>query len=97
MQAQRSRAWHEVKKGYRRRIVEPSAEAEAGWCETIERTESKSRDFQFECTPGYYNKEGQLDRGPGFVGGLYGGGPIEFQKIVDEWLSNGEMRGLKFS
>ena len=79
------------------RVVEPSVEAEAGWCETIERTESKSRDFQLECTPGYYNNEGQLDRGPGFVGGLYGGGPIEFQKIVDEWLANGEMKGLRFS
>ncbi|HTR62729.1 MAG TPA: NAD(P)/FAD-dependent oxidoreductase [Candidatus Binataceae bacterium] len=79
------------------RVVEPSVEAEARWCETIERTESKSRDFQLECTPGYYNNEGQLDRGPGFVGGLYGGGPIEFQKIVDEWLANGEMKGLRFS
>jgi cyclohexanone monooxygenase len=79
------------------RIIEPSPEAQAQWCETIERTESKSRDFQLECTPGYYNNEGQLDKGPGFVGGLYGGGPIEFQKIVDEWLSDGGMKGLKFS
>jgi cyclohexanone monooxygenase len=79
------------------RVIEPSREAEAQWCETIERTESKSRDFQLECTPGYYNNEGQLDKGPGFVGGLYGGGPIEFQKIVDEWLSDGGMKGLKFS
>jgi cation diffusion facilitator CzcD-associated flavoprotein CzcO len=79
------------------RVIEPSQEAQAHWCETIERTESKSRDFQLECTPGYYNNEGQLDRGPGFVGGLYGGGPIEFQKIVDEWLSDGGMKGLKFS
>src|SRR5215469_10233509 len=79
------------------RVIEPSEEAEAQWCDTIEQTESKSRDFQLECTPGYYNNEGQLDRGPGFVGGLYGGGPIEFQKIVDEWLSDGRMKGLKFS
>jgi cation diffusion facilitator CzcD-associated flavoprotein CzcO len=79
------------------RLIEPTQEAEAQWCETIERTESKSRDFQLECTPGYYNNEGQLDRGPGFVGGLYGGGPLEFQKIVDEWLSDGAMKGLKFS
>ena len=79
------------------RVIEPSHDAEAQWCETIERTESKSRDFQLECTPGYYNNEGQLDKGPGFVGGLYGGGPIEFQKIVDEWLSDGGMKGLKFS
>jgi cation diffusion facilitator CzcD-associated flavoprotein CzcO len=79
------------------RVIEPTAEAESEWVETIERTESKSRDFQLECTPGYYNNEGQLDKGPGFVGGLYGGGPIEFQKIVDEWLSSGEMKGLKFA
>ncbi len=79
------------------RVIEPTNEAEAEWVDTINRTESKSRDFQLECTPGYYNNEGQLDKGPGFVGGLYGGGPIEFQKIVDEWLSDGEMKGLKFS
>ena len=79
------------------RVIEPTPEAEAGWVQTINRTESKDRDFQLECTPGYYNNEGQLDKGPGFVGGLYGGGPIEFQKIVDEWLSEGEMKGLKFS
>jgi cation diffusion facilitator CzcD-associated flavoprotein CzcO len=79
------------------RAIEPSPEAEAQWLEAIERTESKSRDYQLDCTPGYYNNEGQLDKGPGFVGGLYGGGPIEFQKIVDEWLANGEMKGLKFS
>jgi cation diffusion facilitator CzcD-associated flavoprotein CzcO len=78
------------------RTIEPTPEAEASWLETINQTESKSRDFQLECTPGYYNNEGQLDKGPGFVGGLYGRGPIEFQKIVDAWLSDGEMKGLKF-
>jgi len=79
------------------RVVEPTPEAESEWLRTIQQTESKSRDYQLECTPGYYNNEGQLDKGPGFVGGLYGGGPIEFQKIVDQWLSDGEMKGLKFS
>jgi cyclohexanone monooxygenase len=79
------------------RCLEPTAEAEAEWLDAIKQKESKNLDFQLECTPGYYNNEGQLDKGPGFVGGLYGGGPIEFQKIVDRWLSGGEMKGLKFS
>ncbi len=84
-------------KAHEARCLEPTAEAEADWLETIKQKESKSMDFQLECTPGYYNNEGQLDKGPGFVGGLYGGGPIEFQKIVDSWLSDGEMKGIKFS
>jgi cyclohexanone monooxygenase len=84
-------------KAHEARVLEPTAEAEAEWVETIKQKEAKGRDFQLECTPGYYNNEGQLDKGPGFVGGLYGGGPIEFQKIVDGWLSDGAMRGLKFS
>ena len=78
------------------RALEPTAEAEAQWLGAIKEKESKNRDFQLDCTPGYYNNEGQLDKGPGFVGGLYGDGPIEFQKIVDNWLATGEMKGLKF-
>jgi len=78
------------------RVIEPTPDAETGWCKTVKSSDSKSVEFQLQCTPGYYNNEGQLDKGPGFVGGLYGGGPIEFQKIVDEWLSSGEMKGLSF-
>jgi len=84
-------------KAHEARVLEPTVEAEAEWVETIKQKETSSRDFQLECTPGYYNNEGHLDKGPGFVGGLYGGGPIEFQKIVDKWLTDGEMKGLKFS
>ncbi len=78
------------------RVIEPTPEAEAEWVDTVRRAASKARDFQIECTPGYYNNEGHLDKGPGFIGETYGGGPIEFQKIVDEWLSTREMKGLSF-
>jgi cation diffusion facilitator CzcD-associated flavoprotein CzcO len=84
-------------KAHEARVLEPTVEAEAEWVETIKQKETSGRDFQLECTPGYYNNEGHLDKGPGFVGGLYGGGPIEFQRIVDKWLTDGEMKGLKFS
>ncbi len=78
------------------RVIEPTAGAEAEWVNTVRGSESKARDFQIECTPGYYNNEGRLDQGAGFIGETYGGGPIEFQKIVDEWLSNRQMKGLSF-
>jgi len=78
------------------RCLEPTPEAEAEWVETINRKASK-QDFHHECTPGYYNNEGQLDQGPGFVGGLYDGGPIEFHELIRKWRSDGELKGLKFS
>ncbi|HKD68391.1 MAG TPA: NAD(P)/FAD-dependent oxidoreductase [Candidatus Binataceae bacterium] len=78
------------------RCIEPTAEAEAQWLETMNQ-KAMSDDFRQECTPGYYNNEGRLDLGPGFVGGLYGGGPVEFYELIRQWRSDGKMRGLKFS
>ncbi len=83
-------------KQHEARCLEPTPEAEAEWVETIKQKASKS-DFHIECTPGYYNNEGQLDQGPGFVGGLYDGGPIEFHELIRKWRSDGELKGLKFS
>ena len=78
------------------RCLEPTPEAEAEWVETVKQKASK-QDFHHECTPGYYNNEGQLDQGPGFVGELYDGGPIEFHELIRKWRSDGELKGLKFS
>jgi cation diffusion facilitator CzcD-associated flavoprotein CzcO len=78
------------------RSLEPTPEAEAQWVETINKKASR-QDFHYECTPGYYNNEGHLDEGPGFVGGLYEGGPIEFHELIRKWRSDGELKGLKFS
>ena len=47
----------------------PTPEAEAQWVDIINQKATK-QDFHIECTPGYYNNKGQLDKGPGFVGGL---------------------------
>jgi cation diffusion facilitator CzcD-associated flavoprotein CzcO len=50
-----------------------------------------------DCTPGYYNNEGQ-DPGPRArynVG--YPGGAMAFFKYLDEWRSSGKFEGLAFS
>ena len=49
-----------------------------------------------DCTPGYYNNEGQ-DAGPAkrfFVG--YPHGAMAFFSYLDTWRSSGEFEGLEF-
>ena len=77
------------------RTVEASAEAEQEWVDTIHRTALDNAKFQMECTPGYYNNEGQPRPGAGFITGQYGGGPVEFFRILSEWREEGSLQGLE--
>jgi cyclohexanone monooxygenase len=76
------------------RTVEVSEQAEAEWVDTIHRLARLNATFQAECTPGYYNNEGIPDSANGFVSGQYGGGPIEFFRILSEWRADGNLPGL---
>ena len=76
------------------KTVEASAEAERKWVETIHRTAMNNAQFQMDCTPGYYNNEGQPRQGRGFITGQYGGGPVEFFRILEEWRKEGNLQGL---
>jgi len=78
------------------RVMEPTEEAEAEWCETIKAKALNTRAFLESCTPGYYNNEGYVGEGAGFVGAAYGGGPIEFYDLVRKWRE-GEKKGLRLS
>jgi hypothetical protein len=79
------------------RCLEPTAESEAEWLATIKEKALNNRNFLDSCTPGYYNNEGRLDEGAGFVGEQYGGGPVEFYDMVRKWRADGEMKGLLFT
>jgi cyclohexanone monooxygenase len=49
-----------------------------------------------ECTPGYYNNEGQ-DRGPAarsYVG--YPAGPVAYFRYLDKWRNAGTFEGVEF-
>ena len=43
--------------------------------------------FMSECTPGYYNDEGQAPK----VSVYYPGGPIAFHALLKEWRESGGM------
>jgi cyclohexanone monooxygenase len=85
------------------RAVEVSEEAEAAWVQTIIGLARNGLEFLEACTPGYYNNEGK----PGEVGGPngtffgraqngpYGGGPIAFVKILEDWRAEGSMAGME--
>jgi len=76
------------------RTVEVSEEAEAEWVDTIIRLASKGGDFRLDCTPSYYNNEGN----PGSdQDGFYGGGSVEFIQILEAWRADGQLKGLERS
>ena len=75
--------------------IEASEKAEKAWVKTIIRMARQTEDFQRSCTPGYYNNEGHVDFQPQNT--FYGGGPIEFFRMMERWRSNGKLRGLELS
>ncbi|MBL4782421.1 MAG: NAD(P)/FAD-dependent oxidoreductase [Porticoccaceae bacterium] len=77
--------------------IEASADAEAEWVATIQRLAGMGEKFYAECTPGYYNNEGKGNGGNGFLAGQYGGGPVEFFKILNDWRTEGSLAGLEIS
>jgi cyclohexanone monooxygenase len=70
--------------------VEANREAAAQWAGTV-RDSARDPTFSRECTPGYYNNEGQSG---GFAARAYGKGPVAFFKLLADWRGAGEMEGL---
>jgi cyclohexanone monooxygenase len=77
-------------------VVEPTAEAEAGWVQTIIDTARLNLEFRQACTPGYYNGEGRAGGNDGLFAGLYGPGPVAFFALLKSWRESG-MDGLEIS
>ncbi|HEY1752287.1 MAG TPA: NAD(P)/FAD-dependent oxidoreductase [Caulobacteraceae bacterium] len=76
--------------------IEPTAEAEAGWVQTIVDTARLNLEFRQACTPGYYNGEGRASAADGLFAGLYGPGPVAFFALVGAWREGG-MEGLSIA
>ena len=73
--------------------VEASQTAEDAWVNTIIQKARLTEDFQKSCTPGYYNNEGHVNVNP--QNNTYGGGPIEFFKLMKKWRAKGNLEGLE--
>jgi cation diffusion facilitator CzcD-associated flavoprotein CzcO len=73
--------------------VDPSEEAEQAWTQEILDAVLDRRKFQEECTPGYYNGEGQLSPlAASFAS--YGKGSNAFFTRLAEWRGSAALPGL---
>jgi cyclohexanone monooxygenase len=52
--------------------------------------------FLAECTPGYYNNEGQI-AARARQNSFYGGGSMEYFSILKSWREEGSMAGLEIT
>jgi cyclohexanone monooxygenase len=76
--------------------VEPTQEAQDGWCRTVRESAIDTSAFDAECTPGYYNNEGG-GGGEGIrshLGEPYAPGFYAFGDLLQAWRDKGDMEGL---
>ena len=74
--------------------VEATAEGESQWVQRCIEKARDTGDFFENCTPGYYNNEGRSAE-QNAQNGFYGGGSIEFFRLLDEWRADGSLPGLE--
>jgi cyclohexanone monooxygenase len=76
--------------------VEVTGEAEQAWMDLLE-TNPTSFFGNPDCTPGYYNNEGQpLNPRARFGMAGYPLGPVAYFEFIDQWRNSGDFEGLEF-
>ena len=74
--------------------LEPTVEAESAYVQEVRDLARLGERFYRECTPGYYNSEGEAGNRRGFFSDFYGAGPLRFFEVLDRWRSDGKLAGL---
>src|SRR5207237_6894342 len=74
--------------------LEPTAEAVDAYVTEVRSLARLGERFYTECTPGYYNSEGQSGNRRGFFSDMYGAGPLKFFDLLRAWRATGAMEGL---
>ncbi|HKU40727.1 MAG TPA: NAD(P)/FAD-dependent oxidoreductase [Polyangiales bacterium] len=74
-------------------FVECSQKAQDEWVKTIRATAMDTTAFQRECTPSYFNNEGE-DKIRWYLGEPYGPGFYAFEDLIRQWRDKGDMEVL---
>jgi len=77
--------------------LEPTVEAESANVQEVRDLARLGERFYRECTPGYYNSEGEAGNRRGLFSDFYGAGPLKFFEVLDRWRSDGKLAGLALS
>jgi cyclohexanone monooxygenase len=78
------------------RTVEASRQAEADWVATIVKLAKTRSVYLAECTPGYYNNEGQPDERTA-RNSQFWRGPTAFIRLLERWRDEGNLAGLELN
>ncbi|MBY8859850.1 NAD(P)/FAD-dependent oxidoreductase [Nocardia sp. CA2R105] len=73
--------------------VEPTEAAEQEWVSTVRANTVDNSTFVTECTPGYYNSEGEPN-GRSFLGDPFWGGFYVLEELLQTWRDAGDLAGL---
>jgi len=76
-------------------IIEVTDEAVEAYVAHFRQVALDNLDFYKDCTPSYYNNEGDPSKYRGFLSQRYGGGFSKYRDMVLGWLDEG-MPGLEF-
>jgi len=76
------------------RTVEPSQAAVDDWLAVIDGFKVGGLGFLQDCTPGYYNNEGDPQAGNAFFG-AYTPGTNAFAELLEAWRDTGELPGIE--
>ena len=75
--------------------IEVDAEAEKAWVEDIVRLAGGGNaEFLEACTPGYYNREGQVGKGVSMQNSPYAPGINAFNDLLARWRETGTLEGM---
>lgn len=76
-------------------VIEVTEEAVDKYVQHFREMALDNQDFYRDCTPGYFNNEGNPSKFRGFLSQRYGGGFAKYKEMTQNWLDDG-MPGLEF-
>jgi cation diffusion facilitator CzcD-associated flavoprotein CzcO len=74
--------------------VEATREAVDEWQEVYANPNPATVKFWKDCTPGYFNSEGNARNSKGLLAGYYPKGALEYYALLRAWREEGSLRGL---
>lgn len=74
------------------KAIEPTAEAQADWVQTMAPSTEFAKYLQSECPPGYLNNESGKFRY--YLGEFYLAGFTAFEQLLQQWRDQGSLEGL---
>jgi cyclohexanone monooxygenase len=77
------------------RTLEPAEQAERDWVDHVRSRKYRTKHDQ-DCTPGYFNNDGQPVEGAG-INAFYPGSPQKFFAMMDKWRAEGDLAGMEVS